>query len=181
MEFCRWLSRTTGEKFTLPDEAQWEYACRAGSNTAFWFGDQDSDFSRFANLADASLSNYPRGNSPDWMPKDARFNDGQVVTAKVGSYLPNPWGLCDMSGNAAEWTLSNYAPYPYIGDDGRNDGSPDKDKVVRGGSWYDRPYRSTSAYRVTYPAWQKVFDVGFRVICEDRGADTRMAASPEKP
>jgi formylglycine-generating enzyme required for sulfatase activity len=62
--------------------------------------------------ADATLDGLARGDSPRWHPKDSRFRDGAIVTANVGSYRPNAWGLCDMHGNAAEWTRSSYRPYP---------------------------------------------------------------------
>jgi formylglycine-generating enzyme required for sulfatase activity len=72
-----------------------------------------------------------------------------------------------MHGNAAEWTRSTYRPYPYHDDDGRNADSPDGRKVVRGGSFYDRPKRCRSAFRLSYPAWQCVHNVGFRVVAEE--------------
>ncbi len=97
---------------------------------------------------------------------DARYNDHVIVTAPVGSYQPNAWGLYDMHGNAAEWTLSDYRSYPYRDDDGRNDAAPTGNKVVRGGSFFAAPKRCRSAYRLSFPTWQRVFDVGFRVICE---------------
>jgi len=166
MAYCRWLSQKTGKKVTLPAEAQWEWACRAGSATPFWFGDLDTDFSKFANLADTMLANFS-GNPyvqdwkaaahknpnkyDNWIPQDSRFNDGGFVTEPVGKYAPNPWGLCDMHGNAAEWTSS---------------ACQDGEKIVRGGSWYDRPSRSTSSFRLSYRPYQKVYNVGFRVICE---------------
>ncbi len=79
-----------------------------------------------------------------------------------------------MHGNAAEWTLTTYAPYPYQADDGRNAGRPEGEKVVRGGSWYDRPIRARSSFRQSYPAWQKIFNVGFRVIAE---SDSKVLAA----
>jgi len=170
MAFCRWLSQQTGMEFTLPTEAEWEYACRAGTATPLWYGDLDTDFSQAANMADYSIRNLayegwpPR--SPDIAPRDARFNDHALVTAAVGSYRANPWGLCDMHGNAAEWTRSTCAPYPYRADDGRNDPGADGLRVVRGGSWYDRPQRCRSAFRLAYAPYQRVFNVGFRVVCE---------------
>jgi formylglycine-generating enzyme required for sulfatase activity len=112
MEFCRWLSKQTGEKFTLPGEAQWEYGARAGTATPFYFGGLQTNFSLWANMADASLKKFAedarsRGAlwsiQPDWMLR-APVDDGAMVTARVGSYLPNAWGLYDMHGNAAEWT-----------------------------------------------------------------------------
>jgi len=71
-----------------------------------------------------------------------------------------------MIGNAAEWTRSDYAPYPYDPADGREDARIDAAKVVRGGSWFDRPARARSAARRHYEPWQGVFDVGFRVAVE---------------
>jgi len=82
----------------------------------------------------------------------------------VGQYTPNPWGLHDMHGNVAEWTLSKYVPYPYKGDNGRNDTKTKGYRVIRGGSWYDRPRRCTSSYRFGYREYQRVFNVGFRVV-----------------
>jgi formylglycine-generating enzyme required for sulfatase activity len=184
MAFCRWLSLKTGFQVSLPTEAQWEWACRAGSDTPFWFGDRTADYSTFANLgdqmlrefaADTSLDNYsaarPMVNPnryDDWVPRDDRFNDSGFITVPVGQYKPNPWGLHDLHGNAWEWTRSAFRPYPYREEDGRNGvtGSR-KERVVRGGSWYDRPQRCTASYRLAYPEHQKVFNVGFRVVCED--------------
>jgi formylglycine-generating enzyme required for sulfatase activity len=89
-----------------------------------------------------------------------------MVTTNVGHYQPNAWGLRDMIGNAAEWTRSAYRPYPYNAGDGRDDPASAGTKVVRGGSWFDRPYRATVSYRMPYQPWQHVFDVGFRIIVE---------------
>jgi hypothetical protein len=97
---------------------------------------------------------------------DIRFDDGAVSTANIGSYQPNIWGLYDMHGNACEWTRTTYGPYPYRSDDGRDRLVESGRKVVRGGSWCDRPKRCRSAFRLSYPAWQRVHNVGFRVVCE---------------
>lgn len=72
-----------------------------------------------------------------------------------------------MHGNAAEWTLSAYKPYPYRDDDGRNEAIVAGEKVVRGGSFFDRPARSYAGYRLSYAYWQRPFNVGFRVVCLD--------------
>jgi formylglycine-generating enzyme required for sulfatase activity len=106
------------------------------------------------------------GNHPDWVLRDNRSFDGALVTTGAGGYLPNPWGLHDMHGNAAEWTRTTYRPYPYRTDDGRDNRGTQGRKVVRGGSWYDRPKRCASGFRLDYPAWQRVYNVGFRVVCE---------------
>ena len=100
------------------------------------------------------------------MPKDARFDDGGFVPIAVGSYQPNPWGLYDMHGNVWEWTRSALRPYPYRDDD-RNDLAADGLRVVRGGSWYDRPKRCTASYRLGYAPYEPVFNVGFRVVVEE--------------
>ena len=181
MQFCDWLSEKTGLHFTLPTEAEWEYACRAGTATPMWYGGPDADFSQVANVADYTIRNLAyegwRPKSPDLAPRDARFNDGKLVTADVGSYRPNPWGLHDMHGNAAEWTRTTYRPFPYREDDGRNLFNAEDEKVVRGGSWYDRPQRCRSSFRLSYPAWQRVYNVGFRVVCQSEGE--RIALSPD--
>ena len=181
--FCEWLSEKTGRKATLPTEAQWEWACRAGSDKPYSFGASGSDFSCYANLGDVKLSEFAACtsykifesarilNNPnrydDWIPRDTTCNDGGFVSENVGRYRANYFDLCDMHGNVWEWTRSNYKPYPYIDDDGRNDMNNHDKKVARGGSWYDRPYRATSSFRLPYRPYQKVFNVGFRVVFED--------------
>jgi len=168
LAFCAWLSAATGRRFSLPTEAQWEYACRAGSTSPLWYGGLDGDFSRAANLSDAthytvSPPHSPRA-LPPWRPADTRFDDGWRVSAPVGTFDPNPWGLHDMHGNVAEWTLSDYLPCPGA------PGQPSARKVVRGGSWMDRPRRARSAFRLHYEPSQSVHDVGFRVVCETAGS-----------
>lgn len=175
MEFCRWLSSEAGDEFMLPSEAEWEYACRAGTSTAMFYGDLDTDFSRYANLADATLSEFasnpytvdePLKNPTkydDWIPKDVRFDDGTLLTGRPGTYQPNPWGLVDMHGNVAEWTRTTY--WPRLAESIASEGTDTTGhKVVRGGSWRDRPYRSTSSFRLSYLPYQRVYNVGFRVV-----------------
>ncbi|MDP6634215.1 MAG: SUMF1/EgtB/PvdO family nonheme iron enzyme [Phycisphaerae bacterium] len=157
-KFCVWLAKKTKMKIALPTETQWEWACRAGSDASHWYGKED--FSTFANLADASISKLcwrieMSKKYQDFIPRDERFNDGVHTLAKAGAYKPNPWGLHDMHGNAAEWTATT--------DNGR--------MIIRGGSWRDRPARATSAFRLAFPKWQKVYNVGFRIVCEDSRPD----------
>jgi len=179
MAFCRWLSDKTGRQFTLPTEAQWEWACRAGTATPLNYGDLDTDFSAHANLADFSIrllavsgvNPSPIANPnpyQDFLPKDGRFNDKSKLMSDVGKYRPNAWGLHDMHGNVWEWTRTSFEPYPYREDDGRNDLAQDAEKVVRGGSWYDRPKRARSGFRLAYRPYQRVFNVGIRVVCVTR-------------
>ncbi|MCP4639506.1 MAG: formylglycine-generating enzyme family protein, partial [bacterium] len=178
MEFCAWLSKKTGKKVTLPTEAQWEWACRAGTDTPLSYGDLDASFTGQANMADitvklmavSGVNPKPMRNpnpTVDFELKDPRSDDNALFLSSAGTYAPNPWGLYDMHGNAAEWTRSDYKAYPYKADDGRNGGDKSVKKVVRGGSWKDRPHRCTSTYRLGFPTWQKVFHTGFRVIVED--------------
>jgi formylglycine-generating enzyme required for sulfatase activity len=172
MAFCDWLTAKTGNRFTLPTEAQWEYACRAGSTGSLWYGTLDDDFSRAANLSDAThhTVHYPHVPTalPPWRPADTRFDDGWRVSAPAGTFAPNPWGLYDMHGNAAEWTASDYVPDANAAIAGSPPAGPGRRKVVRGGSWLDCPRRARSAFRLHYVASQAVHDVGFRVVCEIR-------------
>jgi len=165
MAYCDWLSKKTGKTVTLPTEAQWEYACRAGSAAPLWYGRPDVDFAAFANLADRNLRASSHHCIPDWRPAMESVNDKYRVSAPVGSFKPNAWGLHDMHGNVAEWTRSIYKPYPYK-NDGRNAPAGSSKRTVRGGSWYDRPRHATSSFRLRYEAHQKVYNVGFRVVIE---------------
>ena len=180
MQFCAWLSRRTELKAALPTEAQWEWAARAGSDTQFHHGTMDADFGRFANLADQSIRWFKMGfpGASQLQPRhpyppemnfplhDERFRDTWHVVDYVGQTEPNTWGLRDMVGNVSEWTRTSYQPYPYTDDDGRNDGDSLERKVARGGSWADRPANAGSSVRRAYESWQKVYDVGFRIIVE---------------
>jgi formylglycine-generating enzyme required for sulfatase activity len=186
LAFCRWASRKTGLRVTLPTEAQWEWAARAGTATPFFYGTLETDFGRFANLADQTLRWYKMGyDGPSTLQRrypyppemnfplhDERFRDGWFVVDYVGRTEANAWGLKDMVGNVSEWTRSNYRPYPYCDSAGRNDVALGERKVARGGSWADRPVNAGSAVRRAYQPWQKVYDVGFRVIVEEGGNST---------
>ena len=172
--FCEWLSGQTGEEFSLPTEAEWEWACRAGTDAPLWYGGTGTDFGAFANLADARLRSVdtfgwglPSGAVPPWRPAVGKVDDRHRVSAPVGTYGPNAWGLHDMAGNVWEWTRSAYRPYPYRDRDGRNAPRAGERRAVRGGSWYERPKGARSAARHSYPPWQRVFDVGFRVVCRE--------------
>ncbi|MBT8036352.1 MAG: SUMF1/EgtB/PvdO family nonheme iron enzyme [Verrucomicrobiae bacterium] len=180
--FCQWLSQKTGKKISLPTESQWEWACRATRATPFWFGDQGTDFHPFSNLADKSLQDYAddsaKGKYPyfSWqkipnpnpyeayVPRIDHIDDGSFLAQAPKKYKANPWGLYDMHGNVAEWTRSDYRPYP--ADNTAADNHHSALRVVRGGSWRDRPHRATSSHRLPYPRFQKVYNVGFRIIVE---------------
>jgi len=163
MTFCDKLSDATGLKFTLPTESQWEWACRAGTDAPISFGEADADFSAFANLADESVHQFVvKGVNPKpakhqdysaFIPHAPGMDDGEMTVSDVASYATNAWGLFDMHGNVSEWTTTNFA-------------ASEPRKVVRGGSWRDRPHRARSGFRLPYQPWQKVFNVGFRVVCE---------------
>jgi len=172
--FCDWLSKKTGKKVSLPDESQWEWACRAGTDTPLAYGTMDTDFAAFENLADVQLRKLAvKGVNPqpisnpdvfwDYELKDARFDDKTLHLGAVNAFRGNAFGLKNMHGNVAEWTRSAYLPYPYAGEKA----GPAEKRTVRGGSWADRPRDARSAVRWGYPEWQRVFNVGFRVIVEE--------------
>ena len=129
--YCKWLSAKTGHFYRLPTEAEWEYACRAGTTTAYSFGDDATQ-----------LPNY------GWFEanSDSKYH-------KVGEKKPNPWGLYDMHGNVAEWTLDQYFPagYTQVAPTGAVDpwirSTKPYPQAVRGGSWQDDPELLRSAAR----------------------------------
>lgn len=185
MAFGEWLSARSGRPVSLPTEAEWEWACRAGSSRPMFYGDLDADFSRYANLADATVKQLavsgvdpqPISNPDrfwDFVPKEGRFNDGVVHLADCGAYEANAWGVRDVIGNVAEWTLDDYAPYPYRSSNTSVAGR----KVVRGGSWAERPKESRASSRQDYPAWQRVYNVGIRLVIRESPPSSRVAALP---
>ncbi len=167
--FCDWLSKKSGKRVTLPTEAQWEWACRAGTDTVTFFGNVVTNYPAYANMSDPTSDNrrtqYMPSNHWSLEQKNAASADKAHCLNDVGAYKANGFGLKDMLGNVAEWTRSELKPYPYSDADGRNNTAIGS-KVVRGGSWNDRPVLSTSSYRLSYPSWQRVYNVGFRVVVE---------------
>lgn len=177
MEYCKILSQKTGLNITLPTEAQWEWACRGGSEEDFWFGNLNADFGKKDNLADVTTNKFavsgvdPQPMSPEspwykyytFLPKAANVDDGSLVQVGGKKYEANPFGLYCMHGNVAEWTRSDYVPYPYK----ENPKKVSEYKVVRGGSYIERPKYSTAYSRKGFYPYQCVFNVGFRVIIED--------------
>ena len=177
MEFCQKLSEKTGLNITLPTEAQWEWACRGGSDSDFWYGTRNSDFGKKENLADKTTLLFavygvdPKPMKPNnqwykyytFLPKEENVDDGNLIQVGGKAYEANPFGLYNMHGNVAEWTRSDYLPYPYKADTKETSDH----KVVRGGSYIERPKFSTSHSRKGYYPYQRIFNVGFRVIIEE--------------
>ncbi len=158
--FCQWLSAKTGRYYRLPTEAEWEYACRAGTTTAYSFGDDPADLEDYAWCYDNSDEAYH----------------------KVGEKKPNAWGLFDMHGNVSEWVLDQHTTDFYGQSPSENPlAIPTKlyPRVIRGGSWDDDPEVLRSAARMqSTPDWKTqdpqipqsiwyhtdALHVGFRII-----------------
>lgn len=139
MEYCRWLSDKTGKTYRLPTEAEWEYACRAGTKTAYSFGDDPAKIDEYA-----------------WYVENAE------TPQRIGRKKPNPWGLHDMHGNVAEWCLDHYDAdiYSTLSKDQPVRGpvvlpsNKEYPYVARGGSWDDDADRLRSAARLaSNPEW----------------------------
>ena len=160
--YTRWLSQRTGEHFRLPSEAEWEYAARAGSTSARYWGELANTACTYADVADESARRE--------IPDGARWtihpcDDGRAYTAPVGSYRPNAWGLYDMLGNVWQWVEdcyhSSYAAAPHSGA-AWVDEHCDK-RVLRGGSWAGYPAAVRSAVRLWYRPDIRMNVMGFRV------------------
>ncbi|MBE9182958.1 formylglycine-generating enzyme family protein [Oculatella sp. LEGE 06141] len=140
VEFCDRLSNHTGRRYQLPSEAQWEYACRAGTQTPFHTGETIT----------SSLANYV-GTYPYQTEAKGLYRQ---TTVPVGSFSPNAFGLYDMHGNVWEWCSDRYAGNAQI-------------RSIRGGSWLDKPANMRSASRSGYAATSLNRIIGFRVSCAE--------------
>jgi len=150
--FCQKLSQITGKTYRLPTEAEWEYACRAGTTTRYYFGDNDNQLGDYA-----------------WYDENSNSK-----THPVGQKKPNGWGLYDMSGNVWEWCEDDWhSSYAGAPDDGTawidNDNRSQSPKCLRGGSWYHGPYSCRSASRDWYNPDIHIHVNGFRVACVSPG------------
>jgi formylglycine-generating enzyme required for sulfatase activity len=150
--FCQKLSQITGKTYRLPTEAEWEYACRAGTTTRYYFGDNDNQLGDYA---------WGRENSNN-------------KTHPVGQKKPNGWGLHDMSGNVWEWCEDDWHDsYAGAPDDGTawidNDNRSQSRKCLRGGSWLINPNRCRSAIRPGLLPVDRYSSGGFRVACVSPG------------
>lgn len=166
-KFCEWLARTGDGKIRLrevrlPGEAEWEYACRAGSERRFSFGDDHNRLTEFANVADGT-----------WAEKFSRssaiFNkDGHAFSAPVGQFRPNEFGLYDMHGNVWEWCEDYYGEYSALPEQ-RNSiqtvNQGQRRPVMRGGAWYVSPGGCRCANRWLVGIGGRYGSGGFRVVC----------------
>lgn len=158
--YVAWLSEEAGAEYRLPSEAEWQYAARAGTRTARYWGESDAEQCRYANGADEVL----REHDPD--PPIAFCSDGYAQTAPVGSFQPNGFGLHDVMGNVQEWTQDcwsgGYRGAPV-------DGSPHEPddcsaRNLSGGSWALGPWHLRSASRFGAEADARHHGFGFRVV-----------------
>ncbi len=145
VEFCKKLSKKTGKTVTLPSEAQWEYACRAGSKTRFSYGDNDDNMGDYA-----------------WYSKNS-----DNTTHPVGQKKPNQWGLYDMHGNVWQWCSDWYADdYSNANEKDPTGPASGESRVQRGSSWHYTPWGCRSAFRSRIiPGGRDDLDIGgFRVV-----------------
>ena len=157
VEFCKRLSKLTGRNYRLPSEAEWEYACRAGTTTPFYFGETIT----------SELVNY-RGN---YTYGDGPKREYREQTTPVGQFPANAFGLYDMHGNVWEWCADdrhdNYVGAPTDGS-AWGDKNPTKSYTrLRGGSWNDNPGICRSAIRIFYSRRDvHSYVIGFRLVCD---------------
>ena len=147
LEFCDRLAKKLGQPYTLPSEAQWEYACRAGTNTPFHFGETIT----------TDLANFYSGLQGDYLEE----------TTEVGSFSPNAWGFCDMHGNVWEWCLdyyhNSYRDAPPDGSAWETEGDSYR-RILRGGSWFSASKICRAAFRNAFCPNIRLCSYGFRVV-----------------
>lgn len=157
--FIRWLNRKTGRSYRLPTEAEWEYAARAGTKTARYWGENPDQACQFANVADRTA----KKSFPGWTTHEC--DDGYVYTAPVGSFRPNAFGLYDMLGNVWEWCEDWFDKDYYKNSPVQNPTGPSSSayRVLRGGSWDYGPRYVRAAYRLNLTPDRRLYSIGFRL------------------
>ena len=173
--FCNWLSEKEKKTYRLPTEAEWEYACRAGTKTAYAHGDDPEGLAAIGNGADATA----RAKYPGWSI-GIKGKDGHVFTAPVGQFKANAFGLHDMHGNVWEWCEDWYEPNSYPKENQIDPTGPatGKAKVQRGGGWSSDSKRLRSAARVgrDHSAYRGCY-LGFRVALVQATAESAKEKS----
>jgi formylglycine-generating enzyme required for sulfatase activity len=162
--YVAWLSKKTGKHYRLLSESEWEYAARAGTTTHYWWGEDPSVKCKYANGADLSAKQQYK----TWVRASA-CDDGFAHTAPVGSFPANAFGLHDMVGNVWEWVEDCYADdyVPQPRDGAPYTGGDCKDRVNRGGSWYNGMDGMRPASRDNTDPTDHANKVGFRVARDD--------------
>ena len=154
--FCRWLGTKTTMKVRLPSEAEWEYACRAGTTNTFFTGDDPASLKGYANVPDLSLRRE-LGEPPD--ASTFPFDDGYPFTAPVGSFKPNPWGLYDMIGNVFQWCSDEIGGPPQ-----GSTVSLEAKRILRGGCYNQNIELCRCAARGYGAPWSRYSYTGFRIL-----------------
>jgi formylglycine-generating enzyme required for sulfatase activity len=168
--FCDWLTQKEGVRYRLPTEAEWEYCCRAGTNTRYHNGNDPAALTEVARVADAK----GRTVFPHVQDLEVVEEGPSSFTARVGSYPPNAWGLHDMHGNAWEWCSDWHAnTYYSVSPVDDPQGSEDEDavRVRRGGGWNSFPLFARASFRNWNQPRSRCVNLGFRVLREMKDAE----------
>jgi formylglycine-generating enzyme required for sulfatase activity len=157
LDYCAWLSRETGQRYRLPTEQEWEYACRAGAATAYPYGDTIGPDDAVYNTDKDLSATHPK------VPRQLSSRMARCGAKEVGGLRPNRWGLYDMPGNVWEFTASPWTRDHESAPDRPQPGNPQA-IVTKGGSWFDGPENCRAASRCRRLENELDINLGFRVV-----------------